>query len=201
MKGGLRRAAIGGAALGLLAAVAPVLSLAPSGAVHAYPSICALNTTLEVSFTAPRPNQPQLGTWTDVASGATVPRYGLYWAVTDPSAGTRAVPRQQTFAGDPVQTGDAFQWRLRSKCEGSTSFLDTAGTAIGYCGRSVGLGSGTIDTKPVTVKWESTGSTITLLDPSLPGTLSAQYHLPDSANSCDAGTETSIPVTGSLAAP
>jgi hypothetical protein len=204
MLGGLRRAAVGSTALTLLAGAVAFLTVGPlAGApAHAAPTPCVVNSFLNVSLDSGYPDQIANGTWSDVDDPTvTRTRYGLYWPATDPGAPGNAV-QQQGYGGEPVQSGDAFQWRLRATCANSAGFLDTSGHAVGFCGRSVAIGSGTLNGQPVTVKWDSTGTAVTLTDPSLSGTLQAQYDPPGNSSTanCVNGTEVRIPVTGVLAA-
>lgn len=209
MLGGFRKTVIGGSTLGLLAVG---LAVSPSP-VQAVPQQCVVaGQPAHVSADQPAPGQLAFGAqWTDVDDDITTrPRYGLYYPVSDPTAdetppGNQAVPRVQSFGGSgpiphtPVQTGRAFEWRLNGSCQDSGLAFQSKGHAIGYCGRSVGLGVGTIAGRSYIVRWESLGSQLHLLDRTALGSVNAQPNLPDSPNgSCSNGTAITFTVTGAI---
>lgn len=212
MLGGIRKTAIAGATLGLLS-----IGLATGPApVQAAPQGCVIAAQpADVSADQAAPTQTSFGgDWTDVDDGSVRPRYGLYYPPTDPTAsradtGNMALPRQENFGGTantpatPVQTGRAFEWRLNGRCQDSGQAFISSGHGVGYCGRSVGLGVGSIATpsgpRSYIVRWESLGSQLHLVDPSALGSVNAQPNLPDSPNgSCKDGTAIVFTVTGNI---
>lgn len=209
MLGGIRKTAIAGATLGLLS-----IGLATGPApVQAAPQGCAiLAQPADVSANAPAPGQGSFGgDWNDVDDGTVRPRYGLYYPPTDPSAAQTnpganpLVPRQENFGGGgstpatPVQQGRDFEWRLNGKCQDTGQSFASLGHGIGYCGRSVGLGIGSIGGRSYIVRWESLGSQLHLLDRTALGSVNAQPNPPDSPNgSCRDGTAIIFTVTGGI---
>jgi hypothetical protein len=212
MLGGFSKTVIGGATLGLVAAglfaaVGPV-------AVHAAPGddkACAIVTQdADVASVEPQHNAAQTsrGDWTDIHTGQPRPWYGLYYPGADPDVGHNT-PRLESFGQSPtvpaapVQVGDHFQWRLNGKCANSGFVFNSQGDAIGYCGRSVGLGVGTVgegaNARSYVVRWESVGSQLVLLDRSAAGSVNAQANAPGSPNgSCVSGTATRFTVDGGI---
>ncbi|HEV7886385.1 MAG TPA: hypothetical protein VGO92_02425 [Acidimicrobiales bacterium] len=198
----VKKAVVGGSVLGLLATG---VALAPTP-VQAAPTACVIATQpAEVSADAGHPGQQSMGTWTDVKDPSQQrPRYGLYYPPTDPTP-TDAVPRVENFGGTaatpatPVQTGDDFQFRLNGTCKDSGARFESSGSAIGYCGRSVGLGVGSLNGRSYIVRWESVGSQLILLDPSARGSVNAQANPPGSPNgSCVSGTAITFLVDGAI---
>lgn len=202
MLGGVRTAFVGTAgvgllALGLVAGPAPVTAAPQGCAVVAQPA--------QVSADAPAPGQGSYGEWTDVDDGSTRPRHGLYYPSHDPEitetdpAANPVVPRVENYAGSPVQTGRSFEWRLNGTCQDSGLAFTSSGHGIGYCGRSVGLGTGEVDGVSYVVRWESFGSQLHLLDPSALGSVNAQPNPPDSPNgSCTNGSAITFTVSGAI---
>ena len=129
-------------------------------------------------------------------------RYGLYYPMLDPIVAhwTTTGP---SFAGGlgilPATTGDHFNWRQTGTCSNSGAGYTAGGTAIGYCGRSIGLGTGKIAGHTVIIKWESAGSQLILVDPSAAGSVNAQANPPGSPNgSCIDGGAAVFTVDGVL---
>lgn len=216
MLGAFRKTMVGGATMGLIA-LALAYVPTPANALDQN-SVCAVVTqpaevyNVEYGETGTgHDNQPKMGTWVN-SSGQTVNRYGLYYPATDP-AKDHAVPRLQNFGRTdsvphtPVQVGDDFKFRQEGKCNGEHlpgAKFKTAGNAIGYCGRSVGLGTGTVtlngQTVSTIIRWESVASQLILLDPSARGSVNAQPTPTDpSKGSCSNGTAITFLVDGVLA--
>jgi hypothetical protein len=218
MLGAFRKTIIGGASLGLIAigmATAPV-------PVHAAPgdNVCAitaqpadvfnieygiLSLTGHPANLIGDPPQKANGSWTPPGAAAPVPRFGLYYPVTDPVP-NHAVLRQESFGGapssipaTPVQTGDHFKFAQSGTCANNGAGFKTNGDAIGYCGRSVGLGIGTVGGRASIVRWESVGSQLIFLDQTARGSVNAQANAPgDPKGSCKDGTAITFLVDGAL---
>ena len=134
-------------------------------------------------------------------------RYGLYYPPSDPQASSHAMPG--TGAGPlgiPNTVGDRYTWTLTGACANGTlgggGNFTSSGTGIGFCGRSTGLGTGTINpgSHSYLVKWESAGSQLILTDTSNIGSVNAQPNPADSADgSCTNGTAVKFLVDGALA--
>ncbi|HVL89738.1 MAG TPA: hypothetical protein VM841_05830, partial [Actinomycetota bacterium] len=128
-------------------------------------------------------------------------RFGLYYPVTDPIQAhwTTTGPTQGNGTGlIPATRGDHFNWRLSGTCATGEAFL-TQGTGIGYCGRSIGFGTGNVGPHSAIVRWESVGSQLITTDPSSAGTVNAQANPPGSANgSCLDGGASVFIVDGAL---
>lgn len=122
-------------------------------------------------------------------------RRGLYYPVTDPNASHRVIGANSI--GLPSFVGDHFNWTNKDSCNNTGAAIDTKGVGIGYCGRSVGIGTGTTAGHTTITKWESTASQLYLTDPSAAGTLNAQPNPPGSpAGSCLSGTATTFNLNG-----
>lgn len=214
MLGGFRKTAIGAATLGLVA-LTSAISPTPSQALDQNSACVVATQPAEVYNVeyglggAGHTGQAAMGTWKP--NGVTpVPRFGLYYPVTDP-ARDHAVPRTENFGGGmgsiphtPVQTGDDFKFVQEGTCANNGAKFKTSGNAIGYCGRSVGLGTGTVtlngQTVSTIVRWESVGSQLILLDPSSRGSVNAQPTPTDpTKGSCANGTAITFLVDGALA--
>lgn len=209
MLGGIRKTALAGAALGLLTiglAVAPAPVQAATGDVCVIGASPADVNNVEFGLGKGHPNQKSNGTW-QTADGQSFARYGLYYPATDQDP-THAVPRLENFGGHPstvpatpVQTGDHFLFRQGGSCTNNTLItFSTEGNAIGYCGRSVGLGRGKINGQEVIIRWESAATQLVMLDPSARGSVNAQANPPgDAKGSCLEGTAITFLVDGALA--
>ena len=212
MLGGFRKTVIGGATLGLVAAalfaaVGPVAVQAAPGDDKAC-VVAAQNA--DVANMEPQHNRgpTSRGDWIDIHTGQPRPWFGLFYPVADPDVSHNA-PRLESFGqsptvpATPVQVGDHFQWRLNGSCANSGFGFTSQGDAIGYCGRSVGLGVGTVgegaNARSYVVRWESVGSQLVLLDRSATGSVNAQANAPGSPNgSCVSGTATRFLVDGGI---
>ena len=114
---------------------------------------------------------------------------GLYYPVTDPR-----------FTTYPT-TGPNFSWVLNGTCANNGAHFESSGTAYGWCGRSVGTGTGRIveTGQTYTIEWQSVGSQLILTHPSARGSVNAQANPPGSPNgSCTNGTATTFLVDGSI---
>jgi hypothetical protein len=214
MLGALRKTTIGLGALGLLAA-GLTMSPAPVQAAPGDEQVCVVATqpaevyNLEYGDTGVgHDGQASMGTWVN-SHGQTVKRYGLYYPVTDP-AKDHAVPRQEQFGArppipaTPLMTGDHFRFVQQGECANSKAEFDISGTAIGYCGRSVGMGAGKIEaqdgtSRNVFIRWESVATQLVMLDSSARGSVNAQPTPTDpTKGSCTSGTAITFLVDGSL---
>lgn len=128
-------------------------------------------------------------------------RYGLYYPVTDPIA-----THWQTFGSAPGHgtgllppfRGDKFNWKQVDSCDNGGSY-NAGGTGLGYCGRSVGLGTSSIGTHAGIIKWESVATQLVLTDPSAVGSVNAQANPPGSPNgSCLDGGAAQFTVDGAI---
>lgn len=113
---------------------------------------------------------------------------GLYYPTTDPN-----------FSSHPT-TGPFFTWRLNGTCLNNGMAYTSSGTAHGWCGRSVGEGTGTLaNGASYTIQWQSAGSQLVFMHPSARGSVNAQPNPPGSPNgSCLNGTATTFIVDGAL---
>lgn len=110
---------------------------------------------------------------------------GLYYPVTDPNV-----------ASYPL-SGPTFTWNLNGECANNGVSFSSNGTGVGWCGRSVGQGTGTMAGRSYTVSWQSVGSQLILTDPSAAGSVNAQANPPGSPNgSCLNGSATTFLVDG-----
>jgi hypothetical protein len=136
-------------------------------------------------------------------------RFGLYYPVTDPITDhwttTGPNPGPHGTGVIPATKGDHFYWHQSGVCANQAPgapqvSYNAGGTGIGYCGRSVGLGLGTLTGgHTTTIKWESGGSQLILTDPSATGSVNAQANPPGSANgSCLDGGASVFIVDGVL---
>jgi hypothetical protein len=207
---GWKKTFVGGSVLGLLS-VGAALVPAP---VHAVPTQCVIaSQQADVALDAGLPGQVASGDWKDLDTGVTRPRYGLYYPVTDPTVastsnpGGNAVPRAQSYPDQgggstpktPYQVGEAFEWVLGGACKDTGVQFSSQGHAIGYCGRSVGVGTGTIGGRSYIIRWESVGSQLVMLDKTATGSVNAQANPPGSANgSCVTGTAIVFLVDGAI---
>jgi len=141
---------------------------------------------------APQPAQAIGETCVVLAQPANVsspssPGGGLYYPATDPAIGSNA-----------LSGGPHFTWNLDGKCADGQDFT-SSGTGQGWCGRSVGHGTGRVAGRSYTIYWESTGSQLVLLDQSAFGSVNAQANPPGSPNgSCLSGTAKTFLVDGSI---
>ncbi|MGH7752382.1 MAG: hypothetical protein ACREN5_06170, partial [Gemmatimonadales bacterium] len=112
-------------------------------------------------------------------------RFGLYYPVLDPRQDhfTQTIsPGSHGTGLIPATKGDHFNWRQTGSCANGGSY-SASGTGIGYCGRSVGQGTGSITGGHSTIiKWESGGTQLILTDPSAAGSVNAQANPPGSPN-------------------
>lgn len=114
--------------------------------------------------------------------GDTGPGKGLYYPVTDNNTAHLAAQ------------GDNFSWSLNGDCAESGVKFTSSGTGKGWCGRSVGTGTGLIAGHPYKVQWESLGTQLILRDPSAAGSVNANPVL--TTGSCTDGSATTFIVTG-----
>ncbi|MDQ1439497.1 MAG: hypothetical protein QOK43_3126 [Acidimicrobiaceae bacterium] len=213
MLGAIRKTVIGGASLGLLAVglatgPAPVHAATGDACVIAASPADVFNVEFGEDGAGHPGNPPQAsnGSWVN-SKGASVARYGLYYPATDPVP-NHAVPRAEglTTPGatssipmTPVQTGDHFKFAQGGNCVNNGARFSTGGNAIGYCGRSVGLGVGTVNGVTAIIRWESVGTQLIMLDPSARGSVNAQANPPgDPKGSCLSGTAITFLVDGAL---
>lgn len=211
MLGAIRKTVIGAGALGLLT-VGLATHSTPVGAVGPE-SVCGIvespadifNVEMyNKSATHGHSNQAIKGSW-EWKPGVFMPRFGLYYPNQDPVA-DHVVPNQESHGAaapipaTPLQTGDRFVFKQAGKCTGYvTPGFSTEGVGIGYCGRSVGLGTGTVDGHPVIIRWESAGSQLIMLHPSAAGSVNARPNPPgDTKGSCLDGTAITFSVDGAL---
>jgi hypothetical protein len=208
MLGGFKKSVIAASTLGLIAANLAV-GTTPSSAAPGDDQVCAITTQkADVANMEPQHNAAQTsrGDWVDVHDPSVKhPWYGIYYPVTDPDA-THATPKAEPYGGtpstpaSPVQTGDHFQFAFNGNCANSGFEFSSSGDAIGYCGRSVGIGTGSLNGRNYVVRWESVGSQLILLDPGARGSVNAQANPPGSADgSCLYGTATRFTVDGAIA--
>jgi hypothetical protein len=208
MLGGFKKAVTASAALGLLA-TGLTFGTAPSHAAAGDSCVVAASPAdvYNVEYGedgAGHPGQAANGSWIN-SKGVSVPRFGLYYPVTDPVT-DHAVLRMQNFGATnngvpdtPVQTGDRFLFSQAGKCADNGAAFKTNGNAIGYCGRSVGLGTGTVAGRAAIIRWESVGSQLIFLDPTARGSVNAQANPPnDPKGSCLGGTAITFLVDGAL---
>src|SRR5688572_16109011 len=76
---------------------------------------------------------------------------GLYYPVTDPN-----------IASNGLSGGPSFSWNLNGVCANNGVGFTSSGTGVGWCGRSVGQGSGQAGGRSYTVSWQSLGSQLVL---------------------------------------
>ncbi len=138
-------------------------------------------------------------------------RYGLYYPVTDPyNTGTapgsspgqhmQLAPANNHGLNLTATTGDNFNWSQTGSCANDNTPYRASGTGIGYCGRSVGLGVGTIATHSTIIKWESAATQLVLTDTTAFGSVNAQAAPPGTpTGSCLDGGATVFAVDGVLA--
>jgi hypothetical protein len=207
MLGGIRKTAIAGATLGLLSiglATGPAPVQAATGDACVIAASPADVNNIEYGFGVGHAGQQANGTWATPAGP--VPRFGLYYPATDPVV-NHAAPRVESFGGapssvpaTPVQTGDHFLFGQGGSCANNTAWsFSTSGNGIGYCGRSVGLGVGTINGESTIIRWESLGTQLIMLDRSARGSVNAQANPPgDAKGSCLTGTAITFLVDGAL---
>lgn len=113
------------------------------------------------------------------------PGLGLYYPATDPNV-----------ASYPL-SGPTFTWNLNGECANNGVGFTSSGTGVGWCGRSVGQGTGVMGGRSYTVSWQSAGSQLILTDPSAAGSVNAQANPPGSSNgSCLNGTARTFLVDG-----
>lgn len=144
------------------------------------------------------------GSWVN-SKGISVARYGLYYPVSDPHP-NHAVPRAEKVGGPTatapdhgVHTGDHFVFKQGGECANNGAKFSAGGSAIGYCGRSVGIGVGMVDGRASIVRWESVGSQLVMLDVTSAGSVNAQANPPgDPKGSCLSGTAVTFLVDGVL---
>lgn len=132
-------------------------------------------------------------------------RYGLYYPPVDPQISDHGMPGAGTGPlGIPNTKGDRYTWTLGGACLngsiGGGGSYTSSGTGIGFCGRSTGLGTGSITGgHSYITKWESLGSQLILTDSSNMGSVNAQPNPVDSADgSCTNGTAVKFLVDGAL---
>lgn len=196
----------------IAAAVALAVFVIPATA-HQGPGACVL------AASPAQVNNVEYGTLTNPAdkmspttAGHTNPaqkrgeggRYGLYYPVTDPVTAhwtqTGTAPNHGV-TGTSFK-GDHFNWKQVGGCANGGQY-SASGTGLGYCGRSIGLGSGSITvggvTHTTTIKWESAGSQLILTDTTAAGSVNAQANPPGSPNgSCLDGGASVFIVDGAL---
>lgn len=204
-------------AVGVIAAAAAV----PSGA-HNGPASCVLAASPAlVNNVEMGPPSPNTNPMNPAAVGHSLQkrgdgnRFGLYYPALDPnqdhwtSTGpTAAPPNNEGILPSPhplVTKGDNFNWRQTGSCAGQTNVnYSASGTGIGYCGRSVGFGTGTITGGHSTIiRWESLGTQLILADTTpnrtVIGSVNAQANPPGSPNgSCLDGGAAVFVVDGVL---
>lgn len=126
-------------------------------------------------------------------------RFGLYYPPLDPIAAhwqtTGSAPGHGTGLFPPFK-GDHFNWKQVDSCDNGGSY-NASGTGLGYCGRSVGLGTSAIGSHSGIIKWESAATQLVLTDPSAVGSVNAQANPPGSPNgSCLDGGAAQFTVDG-----
>jgi hypothetical protein len=113
-------------------------------------------------------------------------RFGLYYPVTDPIAThwqtTVPAPPNHGSGLVPAFKGDHFNWAQSGDCENGGAYT-AGGTGLGYCGRSVGYGTGSVNpgAHSTVIRWESAGTQLILLDSKAAGSVNAQANPPGSA--------------------
>lgn len=182
---------------------------APPALAHNGPLACVLlaspaqvnNVEMGVPSVAGNPLSPAVAGHPSQKKGEGN-RYGLYYPVLDPIVGhyTTFGP---AFSGGlgilPATTGDNFNWKQTGSCSNDGTSYVAGGTAVGYCGRSIGLGTGTIAGHATIIKWESVGSQLILVDKTATGSVNAQANPPGSPNgSCIDGGAAVFTVDGVL---
>ena len=132
----------------------------------------------------------QTATVRNTSHNPTSPSSGLYYPVTDPNT-------SHTASG-----GDNFTWTFNGECAESGIAFTSSGTGKGWCGRSVGNGSGTIgaggSAHTYTVRWESVGTQLVLTHPTARGSVNANPLATLGQGSCTDGTATKFVVTGAI---
>lgn len=128
-------------------------------------------------------------------------RRGLYYPINDPNSGhLTASATPAPFGSLPSFVGDHFNWTNIDQCQNNGAAVNTQGVGVGYCGRSVGLGTGSTGAHNAIIKWESLGSQLILTDTSAAGSLNAQPNPPGSPNgSCLSGTAVTFLLNGAIA--
>jgi hypothetical protein len=117
-------------------------------------------------------------------SNSESPKGGLYYPATDPT---------------PDLDGDFFTWNLNGTCANNGVPFTSSGTGVGWCGRSVGTGTGSAGGVDYTISWQSLGSQLVLVDPSALGSVNAQPNPPGSNNgSCLDGSAKTFLVDGAI---
>lgn len=213
MLGGFRKTIVGGAALGLLAvglstgstpvsAAAGDTCLVVEKPANVYNIEMFDKTETHGHIASNGTKQASKGSFT--YKGRTMPRYGLYYPTSDPVV-DHATPRSESFGGPstigntPIQTGDHFLFSQAGECANNGIPFSSEGSAIGYCGRSVGLGVGKVNGNTVIIRWESVASQLVLLDRSATGSVNARPNPPnDSKGSCTDGTAITFSVDGPI---
>lgn len=118
----------------------------------------------------------------------TNPKAGLYYPPTDPNT------------AHTTNSGDNFTWTFNGDCAESGIPFTSAGTGKGWCGRSVGNGTGTIgagaNAHTYKVTWESVATQLILTDATARGSVNANPLATLGQGSCTDGTATKFVVTG-----
>ncbi|MGQ0431130.1 MAG: hypothetical protein ACT452_01835 [Microthrixaceae bacterium] len=121
-------------------------------------------------------------------------KMGIYYPVTDPVT-AHATPRSQD--GFAYQTGDKFRWSNGGTCANNGFTFLGSGTGIGYCGRSVGMGTSVVNGVTSIIEWQSVGSQLVLTHPTARGSVNAQANPPgDPGGSCLSGTAVTFKIDG-----
>lgn len=121
-------------------------------------------------------------------------KYGIYYPVTDPVTAHANVRSQDGFA---YQTGDLFRWSNGGTCANNGFTFLGSGTAVGYCGRSVGIGTSVVNGRTQIINWQSVGSQLILTHPTATGSVNAQANPPgDPGGSCLGGTAVTFKIDG-----
>jgi len=121
-------------------------------------------------------------------------KMGIYYPVTDPVTAHANVRSQDGFA---YQTGDLFRWSNGGVCANNGFSFLGSGTAIGYCGRSVGIGTSVVNGVTSIINWQSVGSQLVLTHPTATGSVNAQANPPgDPGGSCLSGTAVTFKIDG-----
>lgn len=111
---------------------------------------------------------------------------GLYYPATDPAV-----------ASHPT-SGPGFTWTLEGTCSNNGAYFTSSGSGVGWCGRSVGNGIGSVGGRNYVIEWQSAGSQLILVHPSARGSVNAQPPVPGSGKSCLDGTANEFLIDGVL---
>lgn len=185
-------------------AVASVMAVIPAGA-HLGPLTCVIAAEpAQVNNVEMDPAKWTAGNMTKAAAGHSQQatgegnRYGLYYPVLDPIQAHWTTTGAPGPLGIPGFKGDRYTWKqANATCRDTGAKYNAQGLGVGYCGRSIGMGTGTIGTHTTIISWESLGTQLVLTHPSATGSVNAQANPPGSPQgSCVSGSATVFTVDG-----